>query len=204
MGQLRFSWELRRLTLTRAFAVELGGIEPPSIGRTPNLLRPFPTSRTDAVPTGGSVGHVTLRLGGPRSVFPGCQPSFRPSVVFPTVIACFCCRAAGDRPRVALLLTMTLHSPEDQAARVNCSVLAILVCAPFSESEQLGSHARPPSPTSKPVSPVWRCDVGSVPDDVIGRAVCLRRRGRVPVSVTFRLAFHGQVAVEALPRCSPR
>ena len=110
--------------------------------------------RDSRCPTGGSVGHVTSRLGGPRTVFPECQPSFRPPVVFPTVIACFCCRAAGDRPRVALLLTMSLRSPGDQAARVNCFESAILVGAPFSESEQLGSHARPPSPTSKPVSPV--------------------------------------------------
>ena len=93
--------------------------------------------------------------GGQRPVFPGCQPSFRPSVVFPTVIPRFCCRAAVDRPRAAFLLTMSLRSPEDQAARANCSS-AILFGAPFYESEQLGSHARPSSLTSKPVSPVVR------------------------------------------------
>ena len=41
----------------------------------------------------------------------------------------------------------------NQAARANCS-LAILWCAPFSESEQLGSPARPVNLTSKPVSPL--------------------------------------------------
>ena len=56
-------------------------------------------------------------------------------------------------PRATFLLTMSLRSPEDQAARANCSS-AILVGAPFSESEQLGSHSRPASLTSKPVSPV--------------------------------------------------
>jgi hypothetical protein len=40
------------------------------------------------------------------------QRSFSPSVVFPTVILRFWCRAAMDRPRAALLLTMTVHSPE--------------------------------------------------------------------------------------------
>jgi hypothetical protein len=34
----------------------------------------------------------------------------RPSVVFPTVILRFCCRAAMDWPRVALLLTMSLYN----------------------------------------------------------------------------------------------
>jgi hypothetical protein len=112
--------------------------------------------------TGGSVGHLTLGSGGPRPVFPWRQPSFRPSVVFPTVISRFCCRAAGDRPRVALLLTMSLRSPEIQAARANCS-LAILFGAPFYESEQLGSHARPALLTSKPVSPVGWNDQATGP-----------------------------------------
>jgi hypothetical protein len=58
-----------------------------------------------------------------------------------------------DWPRATFLLTMTLHSPENQAARANCSS-AILLGAPFSESEQLGSQTRTALLTSKPVSPV--------------------------------------------------
>ena len=78
-------------------------------------------------PTGGSAGD----LDGPhrRLVFPWSQPSFRPSVVFPTVILRFCCRAAADRPRVALLLTMTLHLPEIRR-RERTACLAILVGCP--------------------------------------------------------------------------
>ena len=57
-------------------------------------------------------GRLVASSGHQRLVFPWSQPSFRPSVVFPTVILRFCCRAAADRPRVAFLLTMTLHSPE--------------------------------------------------------------------------------------------
>ena len=101
--------------------------------------------------TGGSAGGP--RGFHPRPVFAGCQPSFRPSVVFPTVILRFCCRAAADRPRAALLLTMTLHLPEIRR-RERTASLAILVGAPFSESEQLGSRSRPSLLTSKPVSPV--------------------------------------------------
>jgi len=41
----------------------------------------------------------------------------------------------------------------NQAARVNC-LSAILVVAPFYESEQLGSRSRPSLLTSKPVSPL--------------------------------------------------
>ena len=89
----------------------------------------------------------------PRIVFPNRQRSFSPSAVFPAVIPHFCCRAVMDWPRAALLLTMTLYSSEmNQAARANCSS-AILLVAPFSESEQLGSQTRPTVLMSKPVSP---------------------------------------------------
>ena len=67
--------------------------------------------------TGGSAAH----RGGPRSVFPVCQRSFSPSAVFLAVILRFWCRAAMEWPRAAFLLTMTLRSPENQAARANCS-----------------------------------------------------------------------------------
>ena len=115
------------------------------------------TARATTIPAFGAdatppPGRLPSR-GGPRAVFPACQRSSTPPVVFPTVIFRFCCRAADDRPRAALRLTMSLMSPEDQAARANCS-LAILVGAPFSESEQLGSHARPAKLMSKPISPV--------------------------------------------------
>ena len=99
------------------------------------------------------VGWPSPEGGGPRIVFPNRQQSFRLSVVFSTVILRFCCRAAMDWPRAAFLLTMSLHSPGNQAARANCS-LAILLFAPFSESEQLGSHDRTTTLTSKPVSPL--------------------------------------------------
>src|SRR5262245_7855130 len=93
-----------------ALFVELGGIEPPSISRWTNPLRPFPASRLSLPHR--RVGWRRLSRGRHRRlVFPWSQPSFRPSVVFPTVILRFCCRAAGDRPRAALLPTMTLHLP---------------------------------------------------------------------------------------------
>src|SRR6266540_5357293 len=91
--------------------------------------------------------------GGPRIVFPNRQRSFPPPACFQAAILRFCCRAAVDRPRAALRLTMSLYSPEYQAARANCW-LAVVVVAPFSESEQLGSHARSAKLMSKPVSPV--------------------------------------------------
>ena len=112
------------------------------------------TTIPDLEPDASSLaGQLPVTSGGPRIVFPNGQRSFPPSVVFPTVIPHFCCRAVMDWPRAALLLTMTLVSPEDQAARVNCS-LAILWFAPFYESEQLGSQTRPSDLTSKPVSPL--------------------------------------------------
>ena len=112
------------------------------------------TTIPDLEPDASSLaGQLPVTSGGPRIVFPNCQRSFSPSVVFPTVIPHFCCRAVMDWPRAASLLTMSVVSPEDQAARVNCS-LAILWVAPFNESEQLGSQTRPSDLTSKPVSPL--------------------------------------------------
>ena len=96
-----------------------------------------------------------LTSGGHRRVFPRCQRSFPPSAVFPAAILRFCCRAAVDRPRAALRLTMFRCSPRvrrrERTARL---IRQLLLVAPFSESEQLGSHARPSALTSKPVSPV--------------------------------------------------
>ena len=108
----------------------------------------IPVSQADAA---WPPGRLTSR--GPRLVFPSGHRTFPMSAVFPAAILRFCCRAAVDRPRAAFLLTMSLRSPKDQAARANCS-LAILVVAPFNESEQLGSHDRPAMLMSKPVSPV--------------------------------------------------
>ncbi len=73
--------------------------------------------------TGGSVSRRSP--GGPRVVFPACQQAFLRSAVFPAAIPRFCCRAAVDRPRAPSLVTMSVGSPEDQAATANCS-LAIL------------------------------------------------------------------------------
>jgi hypothetical protein len=111
------------------------------------LATTIPDVATDAVtPT----GRLSAR-GGPRSVFPECQRSFSPSAVFPAVIPHFCCRAVMDWPRATFLLTMTLRSLDvNQAARANCLGSAILVVAPFYESEQLGSQTRTALLTSKP------------------------------------------------------
>ena len=114
------------------------------------LATTIPGIATDAVtPT----GRLSAR-GGPRAVFPTSQRSFSPSAVFPAVIPHFCCRAVMDWPRAALLLTMTLRSPENQAARAKSLGLAIVFFAPINESEQLGSQTRTALLTSKPVSPV--------------------------------------------------
>ncbi len=129
--------------------MELGGIEPPSNSLRTDPIRPFPLHTY----AGGPAGRLLTASGGPRIVFPNGQRSFSPSAVFPAVIPHFCCRAVMDWPRAALLLTMTLLPSEmNQAARANCSS-AILLVAPFSESEQLGSQTRPTVLMSKPVSP---------------------------------------------------
>ena len=130
------------------FVCGAGGNRTP-VHQAPNArATTIPVSQADAA---WPPGRLTSR--GPRLVFPSGHRTFPMSAVFPAAILRFCCRAAVDRPRAAFLLTMSLRSPKDQAARANCS-LAILVVAPFNESEQLGSHDRPAMLMSKPVSPV--------------------------------------------------
>jgi hypothetical protein len=127
-----------------------GGNRTPVHQPVNELATTIPGVDTDAV---SPTGRLSAR-GGPRAVFPTSQRSFSPSAVFPAVIPHFCCRAVMDWPRATFLLTMTLRSLDvNQAARANCSS-AILVVAPFSESEQLGSQTRTALLTSKPVSPV--------------------------------------------------
>jgi hypothetical protein len=94
-----------------------------------------------------------LTTSGPRLVFPGSQWSFHTvsglSRRHPPLLLPGC---GGSTPCGLAAHDVSLQ-PDCQAARANCS-LAILVFAPFNESEQLGSHARPPKLMSKPVSPV--------------------------------------------------
>ena len=143
--------ELRRmLTDNRKPESGAGGNRTPVHQPVDELATTIPGIATDAVtPT----GRLSAR-GGPRSVFPESQQSFPLAVVFPTVIPHFCCRAVMEWPRATFLLTMTLRSPENQAARANCSS-AILVVPPFYESEELGSQTRTALLTSKPVSPMF-------------------------------------------------
>ena len=117
------------------------------------------TARATTIPECGAhaappPGRLTSR-GGPRIVFPIGQRSFPPPACFQAVILRFCCRAAVDRPRAALRLTMFRCSPRvRRRERTARWIRQLLLVAPFSESEQLGSHARPSALTSKPVSPV--------------------------------------------------
>ena len=73
------------------------------------------TARATTIPECGAhaappPGRLTSP-GGPRIVFPIGQRSFPPPACFQAVILRFCCRAAVDRPRAALRLTMTVYLP---------------------------------------------------------------------------------------------
>ncbi len=59
---------------------------------------------------------------------------------FPTVLHRFCCRAAVNRPRVALLLAMTLRYLTRSGGKSEIVLIGVSVVAPFKESEQLRSH----------------------------------------------------------------
>ena len=115
-----------------------------------------------------------------------------------------------DRPRAPLLVTVSVSYLTNQAATANC-VLAILFFAPFSESEQLGSHVRAMKLMSKPVSPVeltkHQHSRGTGPADqeyrgLVPAAPALLRSNDLmtkgAVSRTFARASSGRVIVSIL------
>jgi hypothetical protein len=116
------------------------------------------TTVPDIFPDAGRpAGQLGRRLpGGPRTVFPARHSSFRtsadlcrrhPSLLLPGCDGLAPCVIADHDDSA---------SPEDQAVRAKLLFSTVMFFAPFSESEQLGSHARPATLTSKPVSPVGK------------------------------------------------
>jgi hypothetical protein len=85
--------------------------------------------------------------------FPGVSVLSRRQRSLPAVLRRFCCRAATDRPRVPLLVAVCLGHLIGSGGESEV-VVGLCVGAPFKESEQLRSHVRVPSFTSKPISPV--------------------------------------------------
>lgn len=187
---IRWPWSAS----SKAFVLVQGRTRGAGGNRTPvhqpvnELATTIPGVDTDAV---SPTGRLSAR-GGPRAVFPTSQRSFSPSAVFPAVIPHFCCRAVMDWPRATFLLTMTLRSLDvNQAARANCSS-AILVVAPFSESEQLGSQTRTALLTSKPVSPVidmWLSAAKSSLPTMAGYRTVGRAVGPTPGGSSFLRPF---------------
>ena len=107
----------------------------------------IPVCEPDA---GSSAGRLTFVNA--RSI-PGCQWSFPPPAFFLAVILRFCCRAAQDRPRAALLLTMTLHSPEIRR-RERTARRQFFGLPRFTSLSNSGRIPAQAILTSKPVSPV--------------------------------------------------
>ena len=84
--------------------MELEGIEPSSAKRLTSLLRPFPSLRlaVDALP-----GQLPCGTG---SSFRAVSGLCLRSAVSPAVHHYFCCRAVVIRPRVPLLVAMSLET----------------------------------------------------------------------------------------------
>jgi hypothetical protein len=124
-------------------------VEPGGAGGNRTPVRRVDDDRATTIPVDYGVsaavppGRLASR-GGRRRVFPRGQRSFTRSAVFPAVNHRFCCQAAVVRPRVPLQAATALVSPDDQAARAYCSLVsAVVLVAPFKESEQLRSHDAP-------------------------------------------------------------
>ncbi len=84
--------------------LELEGIEPSSVERLSLALRPFPIYGFAAADGSGPlITEVIFRL-----TLPGVNVLSRRQRSLPAVLHRFCCRAAMDRPRVPLLVAITL------------------------------------------------------------------------------------------------
>jgi hypothetical protein len=97
------------------------------------------------------------RVSGPEGPaawsFPGVSGLSHRQRSLPAVLHRFCCRAAMDWPRVPSLVAMCLGYLIRSGSESEV-VVGLCLGAPFKESEQLRSHVRIPSFTSKPISPV--------------------------------------------------
>ena len=143
------------------------GLTPGSgAGGNRTLVRRVVTTRATTIPgsrpygcrTAGSV-ELALTAGS----FPDVSGLSRRQRSLPAVLHCFCCRAAVDRPRVPLLVAVTLY----RLTRSGCeSELAIggSLGAPFKESEQLRSHDAAPGPNVETDQPL---DVRELLDEVV-------------------------------------
>ena len=131
--------------------VELGGIEPPSAKRSPTALRPFPSLHLY-----GWCAPGWAALAGTGSSFRAVSGLSLQPAVSPAVHHDSCCRAVVVRPRVPLLVAVSLLRLTRSGGE---SVIAFggYLCALFKESEQLRSHDGVTDSTSKPVSPVCWC-----------------------------------------------
>ncbi len=82
--------------------MELEGIEPSSASRLPTAIRPFPSLRLTVDAPPGRLPYGTA------GSFPDVSGLCLRSAVSPAVHHYFCCRAVVIRPRVPLLVAVTL------------------------------------------------------------------------------------------------
>ena len=99
----RFAVGKRLVCRRRRQYVELEGIEPSSAKGLQPAIRPFPIHCLTAAVRLGPLDR-SLAAGS----FSDVSGLSRRQWSFPTVLHCFCCRAAVNRPRVTFLLAMTL------------------------------------------------------------------------------------------------
>jgi len=126
------------------------GIRTPICGAGGNrtLVRRAVTNRATTIPVLRPQRLPSPRVDGTHEEctagsFPDVSVLSRRQRSLPAVHHRFCCRAAVVRPRAPLLVTMTLY----KLTRSGCESELLVggsVCAPFNESEPLGSHARIP------------------------------------------------------------
>jgi len=97
-------------------------------------------SRVRGCAAASSPGRVERRAAPTAGSFSDVSVLSRRQWSLPTVLHRFCCRAAVNRPRVALLLAMTLGYPIRSDGKSEIVLIGVSVGAPFQESEQLRSH----------------------------------------------------------------
>ena len=115
------------------------------------MIRPFPTSVLRSTTGGSDTSALSAQVAE--------QLSTR-SLVFPNVNSLSCRHSPLLLPGCGELAPCDLAA-HDCSLPPNCLggeselLVGSYICAPFYESEQLGSHARTATLTSKPVSPVY-------------------------------------------------
>src|SRR4051794_28177778 len=140
-----------------ATSTALAATSPSGAGGNRTPVHQAQTARATTIPDVGPDGGPRAgpsTLGRHRRVFPRCQRSFPPPAVLSGCHPPLLLPGCGGAAPCGLAAHDFTHVTWRSGSESEFLLFGSFFVAPFYESEQLGSHARPPKLMSNPISPV--------------------------------------------------